>query len=386
MLEIYVKCALEECIRRDVKGLYKKVLNGEIQNFTGISDPYEAYMDYFDENRPIHEGYMCAMNPLHDFLIQYGRAERMLITYNKPDRTFSAEDISSIRLGNSTIDQHIALYCAKAFRQQGSALPPDSAQKHREALNHYYFLRSSLVYVAVQKRTGIESFLATKKSSILSALYTRLAPVDKKRGFDRFNSCYGTSIEELQTGVTAVVKVMPDADGYHLSKELLSINRVKMAVPFYSLNIYANAIADQKFLNLAPAYFDVHILRHPGYNLAGWKLHESERKQMNTLGGIYRVKDKPLRLIHFSGINIFFERVIGDWFPDRKHPLFHLRDEYVNEWEEIGRSALIDLPWSYNFFHSGEGITMETRLKCKQNPDLARKYDNPFAMSNGAFL
>jgi adenylylsulfate kinase len=40
-LEIYVKCSIEECIRRDVKGLYKKALNGDIQRFTGISDPFE---------------------------------------------------------------------------------------------------------------------------------------------------------------------------------------------------------------------------------------------------------------------------------------------------------------------------------------------------------
>ncbi len=40
-VEVYVKCDLEECIRRDVKGLYKKAIKGEIKNFTGISDPYE---------------------------------------------------------------------------------------------------------------------------------------------------------------------------------------------------------------------------------------------------------------------------------------------------------------------------------------------------------
>ena len=32
---------LEECIKRDVKGLYKKALSGEIKQFTGVSDPYE---------------------------------------------------------------------------------------------------------------------------------------------------------------------------------------------------------------------------------------------------------------------------------------------------------------------------------------------------------
>lgn len=43
-VEVYVSCALEECIRRDVKGLYRKALIGEISNFTGISDPYEPPM------------------------------------------------------------------------------------------------------------------------------------------------------------------------------------------------------------------------------------------------------------------------------------------------------------------------------------------------------
>ena len=39
--EIYVKCALESCIRRDVKGLYRRAIKGEIESFTGISDTYE---------------------------------------------------------------------------------------------------------------------------------------------------------------------------------------------------------------------------------------------------------------------------------------------------------------------------------------------------------
>jgi adenylyl-sulfate kinase len=38
---VYVKCPVNVLIRRDVKGLYKKALSGEISNFTGISDPYE---------------------------------------------------------------------------------------------------------------------------------------------------------------------------------------------------------------------------------------------------------------------------------------------------------------------------------------------------------
>lgn len=40
-VEVYTKCSLDELVRRDVKGLYKKALAGEIPNFTGVSDPYE---------------------------------------------------------------------------------------------------------------------------------------------------------------------------------------------------------------------------------------------------------------------------------------------------------------------------------------------------------
>jgi adenylyl-sulfate kinase len=41
-LEIYVKASVETCAERDVKGLYEKAFKGEIKEFTGVSDPYEA--------------------------------------------------------------------------------------------------------------------------------------------------------------------------------------------------------------------------------------------------------------------------------------------------------------------------------------------------------
>ena len=41
-VEIYVSTPIEECERRDVKGLYAKARKGEIKNFTGVSAPFEA--------------------------------------------------------------------------------------------------------------------------------------------------------------------------------------------------------------------------------------------------------------------------------------------------------------------------------------------------------
>jgi adenylylsulfate kinase len=40
-VEVFVKCPIEVLAKRDVKGLYKKAIAGEIKNFTGVSDPYE---------------------------------------------------------------------------------------------------------------------------------------------------------------------------------------------------------------------------------------------------------------------------------------------------------------------------------------------------------
>jgi len=41
LINVFVDCPLEECEKRDVKGLYKKARQGEIKNFTGISSPFE---------------------------------------------------------------------------------------------------------------------------------------------------------------------------------------------------------------------------------------------------------------------------------------------------------------------------------------------------------
>jgi len=41
-LEVFINCPFEVCAERDVKGLYKKAINGEIKNFTGLDAPFDA--------------------------------------------------------------------------------------------------------------------------------------------------------------------------------------------------------------------------------------------------------------------------------------------------------------------------------------------------------
>jgi adenylylsulfate kinase len=40
-VEVFVRCPVKICMKRDVKGMYKKALEGKIQHFTGVDDPYE---------------------------------------------------------------------------------------------------------------------------------------------------------------------------------------------------------------------------------------------------------------------------------------------------------------------------------------------------------
>jgi adenylyl-sulfate kinase len=44
-VEVYARCPVEKCIERDVKGMYKKALAGEIKGFTGVDDPFDEPVD-----------------------------------------------------------------------------------------------------------------------------------------------------------------------------------------------------------------------------------------------------------------------------------------------------------------------------------------------------
>jgi adenylylsulfate kinase len=65
-VEVFVNTSVEECERRDVKGLYKKARNGEIKNFTGINAPYEAPenpdVEIRTEQESVEEGIIKIVN------------------------------------------------------------------------------------------------------------------------------------------------------------------------------------------------------------------------------------------------------------------------------------------------------------------------------------
>jgi adenylylsulfate kinase len=71
-LEVFVKCPLAVCEQRDSKGLYKKARAGEIQNFTGISDPFEEPLNpnvtIDTDNSDVNECVVTIAGALSDLL------------------------------------------------------------------------------------------------------------------------------------------------------------------------------------------------------------------------------------------------------------------------------------------------------------------------------
>lgn len=71
-IEVYVECSIEALTRRDVKGLYKKALAGEIQNFTGVSDPYEAPLKPEIAVNSERQSEQESLKAILDYLEQHG--------------------------------------------------------------------------------------------------------------------------------------------------------------------------------------------------------------------------------------------------------------------------------------------------------------------------
>ncbi len=86
-IEVYVNAPLEKCIERDVKGLYKKALAGEIKHFTGIDDPYEPPEDAEIEVHTDKESVDESVNFVFSRLEELGR-----IKPEKPTDAYTAEE------------------------------------------------------------------------------------------------------------------------------------------------------------------------------------------------------------------------------------------------------------------------------------------------------
>ncbi len=71
-IEVFVNASVEECARRDVKGLYMKAMKGDIPQFTGVSDPYEPPEHPEIELKTANESVEESANHVVDYLLRRG--------------------------------------------------------------------------------------------------------------------------------------------------------------------------------------------------------------------------------------------------------------------------------------------------------------------------
>lgn len=170
----------------------------------------------------------------------------------------------------------------------------------------------------------------------------------------------------------------------------LAVNRSEEAVRFINWwadrlylfcydDILRGIFTDQKWIDLAPCFFDVEIFKHRGYDFATWSLLDCGLTEDN---GSYFVKGDPLRFIHFSGYGNVIERCMKDWLPAGEHLFRDIYKNYSVLHEKNDEDGVSRTPWSYSQYYSGEKIDDKLRIQYRSNNDVMFSIEDPFALSN----
>lgn len=144
-------------------------------------------------------------------------------------------------------------------------------------------------------------------------------------------------------------------------------------------DIQRGIFTDQKWIDLAPCFFDVEIFKHRGYDFATWSLLDCG---MTEEKGEHFVKGDPLRFIHFSGYGTTIENCMRNWLPEGEHPFKTLYKEYCVMHERYNRDKISNTQWSYGCYYSGEEIDNDLRAIYRGNYEFMFECEDPFKLSN----
>lgn len=141
---------------------------------------------------------------------------------------------------------------------------------------------------------------------------------------------------------------------------------------------------DQRWIDLAPSFFDTHILKHHGYDFATWSLLGSD---LRDLDGQLVVNGDPLRFIHFSGLDSgTIDKAIGWWLTETNRGTFvRLFGEYKMLLDAHGQETLGRLPWSYASYVDGRPVGKAARLAYRDRA-LWSAVPRPFEASDADVL
>ena len=143
---------------------------------------------------------------------------------------------------------------------------------------------------------------------------------------------------------------------------------------------------DQRWIYLAPCFFDVYILKHHGYDFATWSILDADiNKDTN---GKYFINGDPLRFIHFSGIDsMSVDYAIKKWANKENtyHHMQTLYKNYLNELDTNNKDSASKLKWSYDYYFNGSKISISSRKIYREN-SIYHITKNPYDLNNITFL
>lgn len=138
---------------------------------------------------------------------------------------------------------------------------------------------------------------------------------------------------------------------------------------------------DQKWVDLAPCFFDTYILKHPGYDYAIWSIMNSHPVIADD--GSFYIDDMPLHFIHYSGFDTgLIQRKINEWMKPQDRSAFQiLYDEYSQKHAANDEKRLSEIKWSYGEYFSKQQINAAARIYWRDTSQY-KISGNPFAMSD----
>ncbi|QTA80411.1 transferase domain-containing protein [Desulfonema limicola] len=133
---------------------------------------------------------------------------------------------------------------------------------------------------------------------------------------------------------------------------------------------------DQKWVDLAPAFFDdIFILRDKTYNVATWNL--THRNVNTDDNGKLIIEGFPVKFFHFSGFDSGAQEIMLKKYAGSNSALFKLRNWYTQELDREGQGVLGKLPSIYSFYSNGELITPAQRKLYRLRQDLMKAFPFP---------
>lgn len=123
---------------------------------------------------------------------------------------------------------------------------------------------------------------------------------------------------------------------------------------------------DQKWINLAPCFFNVKILKHPGYDFATWSFME---RKLGKKDNEFTVNGLPLRFVHFSGFDSGNFRWAFEQWGDKKNKELgtELEETYKANLAKFSSLKVKTIPWSYATYKGGIKIEKKTRTAYSKN-------------------